>query len=165
MHNYQHFEHDHLSDRLDDSILHNIGGHGGHGGGAFGGGGFHAPTSVPYAPALPITPHTPVVPPIPALSPTARHIAGVRSFYRHHPYGGNFGHRSFGFSPYGRRWWQNGGGWLFGYDYNFWYPFFYDLDSGVYDEYYLRQKYDLTDAQWNDLITKLINGKYISFNY
>lgn len=132
-------------------------------------------SSSPTVPSSPSAPRTrsssPSTSSAPSFTRSARttqqqHNRMVRRGLRPY-YGGGYGrgYRRFGMTPYGRRWWLGGNGWLFGYDYNFWYPFFYDLSLGVYEEEVLKEKYNISDEDWDILMDKLIRGKYINYNY
>ena len=163
-------------------------GGGGFGGGRMGGG---IPAMARPAMARPTAPAMPRTAPAPAMARPAvtrpavtapavtrpavaragrtaqqRHNAMVSRFYRNRPYGGYNFNRRIGITPYGRRWWGGFNGYLFGYGYDFWYPFFYALSSGdVYDELALKEKYNLSDEDWNELVNKLAGSGYIQFNY
>ena len=145
-----HFEHEHKVHHLDESFSHIGGGHMGGGGVRPMGGGGVRPMGgggvVRVGGGI--------------KTPQQIHNRMVGNFYRQYPYGG-YGRR-YVISPYGLNWFGAGVGYLYGYPYEFLYPLFYDLQSGIYDEYSLKTRYTISDADWNRLMLNLIRGGYIS---
>jgi hypothetical protein len=140
-----HFEHEHMDKHLDESVS-NIGGHVGHGGGG-------RPMGGHFVGGRPMR------------TPMQRHMGMVRRFYnRPVIYNGGF-NRRIGIAPNGLRYFRGGGGLLLGYGYDFWQPFFYAIVNGnIFEEAALREKYNLSDYEWNRLIKELYQRGFIVIN-